>query len=72
MKNCIYCDGELKPVEDIYKQDGEKEYRKLREEFRKLMGFEMSISNKFNCIKCGRVYDENLAPTKHSIGWLKK
>ncbi|MBS3090264.1 hypothetical protein J4433_00660 [Candidatus Pacearchaeota archaeon] len=72
MKKCIYCNGELKLVEDFFKQHGEEQYDELRKEFRENIGVEMKKLEDYNCIECGRIYDKNLEPTKFSLGWLAK
>ena len=67
VKKCIYCGGEIKSVEDFYKQDGMKEYEEHRKELD-----EMGIppSENFNCIECGQVYNRYLKPMKIKLGWL--
>ena len=72
MKKCIYCDGEVKPMEEFFKQNGKEAYEEMKKEFKKVQGVEWKPSKKLNCIKCGQVYDEKFKPTNFKLGWLGK
>lgn len=70
IKKCIYCGGEIKPVEDFFKLNGGKSYEEMKKEIKKLLG-KYKESENFNCIECGVVYDKYLKPTNMKLGWLK-
>lgn len=68
-QSCIYCGGELKPVEDFFKNDN---YEIMKEKFKGLTGMDWKESPDFNCAKCGEVYDETFTAKGYKIEWLGK
>lgn len=69
---CIYCGGEVRPLEEFFKLQGEENYNFMKAEWKRVMGIEWKISNDFNCLECGQVYDELLIPKALKLGWAKK
>ena len=68
---CI-CGGELKLVEDFFKQGGIKYYNEMAAEFEKVVGRKWSESIDYNCIECGQVYDKDFAAKGYKMAWLKE
>ena len=71
IKECIYCQAEIKPVEGFFKQAGEEDYKEMRENFKKEFGFDLKKSKNFNCLSCGQVYDKSGNPLQFKLGWLQ-
>ncbi len=68
-KKCIYCGGEVKPVEDFFKQNSQ--YEEMKKEFKQITGFDWQESQDYNCVSCGIVYDGLLRPKGYKIAWLQ-
>ena len=68
---CV-CGGELKLVEDFFKQGGIKRYNEMAMEFEKVVGRKWTESTDYNCIKCGQVYNENFIHKGYKIAWLQE
>lgn len=62
MKHCPECGGEIKPTVNIFKGN-EKFMRDCKEK-----GIPMPKG--YNCIKCGRMWDEKWKLLKVRLAWL--
>lgn len=72
LPKCLVCGGMLKPKIEFFKQGHtEKEYQEIKKRFKKEIGEEFPEPTGYNCIVCGRCYDEHFNEENYSIGWLR-
>lgn len=69
MTKCIFCNGEVRPLEDFFKLGGEENYQEMKDKWKEVMGIEWKESEHFNCIECGKVYNKDMQPTGYNLGW---
>jgi|GEM_PF-2216736 len=67
LKPCEKCGGEIKPIEDIFKNS--PDYSNFRKEMEKIG---IPESQHYNCVVCGQIYDEDLNRVNLKLGWLDK
>ena len=69
---CDECDGKVKQKIDFYKQDKDgrdwKKFKEIKEEMQK-KGLDWEPKG-YNCIKCGKCWDELFQPEEIRMGWL--
>lgn len=69
---CTECFGELRPVIEFLKRNGEEAYN----EWKKFMleNYEQDVkdSTSWNCLKCGLIYDKDFVKTENKVGWLRE
>lgn len=69
------CGGELKPKLEFFKNDGEDKFKEMQQSFKKMFGKRkdykpLELPKGFNCIVCGKCYNEDFKKENYSIGWL--
>ena len=70
-KRCEVCFGELRPVIEFLKRNGEEAYQKWKDFVKETEGEEVEDSTNWNCLKCGKVYDKDFKLTGGNVPWLK-
>jgi len=69
---CDECDGEVKPKIDFYKQDKDgkdwEQFKKIEKQMKK-EGIDWEPKG-YNCIKCGKCWDELFQQEQIRMGWL--